>query len=265
MKRKDFIKKATFGGLSIGILSCINTGSGKNTSPKINCDETPEAEEGPFPTKEPEKFISKNIVLDRVGTALAIHIIIYNINNNCKPLKNAVVDIWHCDHKGEYSEYGGSDGFGPPPNGRNDMPPPPPPNRENNKGKRPPPPLGGMGPMKPADHTKEHFLRGRQQTNETGIALFTSIYPGWYGGRSPHIHAHIFNEDGKSLLISQIAFPENVSKEVYAQSVYAAKGQADTSNADDHVFNDSIANELATITGNLKDGFTLTHSIYVKA
>ncbi|HRI22308.1 MAG TPA: hypothetical protein PLA68_15205, partial [Panacibacter sp.] len=196
---------------------------------------------------------------------LTIKITVNDINNNCKGIESAIVDIWHCDSKGEYSEYGDSAMF-PPPGGKNGMPPPPgagrPPKNNNDSLHRPP--MGG-GSMKEADHTKEHFLRGRQITNADGIASFTSIFPGWYPGRAPHIHVHVYSKKGKSLLITQIAFPEETAHEVYTQGVYKEHGLPDTTNADDNVFNDSIANELGTVTGNNNDGYLLTHSIYIKA
>jgi len=257
MKRKNFLKQLAFAGASLSVLqACAND---------KKCTETPEGEEGPFPTHQPESMVAQNIVSDRVGMPLTIKISINNINNNCKGLPFAIVDIWHCDSKGEYSEYGGSAGgvmFPPPNTGQGDsnrMPPPPPPGNDN----RQRPPMGGG--LQAADHTKEHFLRGRQLTNADGIASFTSIFPGWYPGRAPHIHAHIFDKNGKSLLITQIAFPEEVTHEIYAQGVYKDHGQADTSNTGDHVFNDSIANELASISGNSANGYLLTHAIYVKA
>lgn len=228
------------------------------------CTETPEGEEGPFPTKDPESMISQHIVSDRVGIPLTIKIIIHNINDNCKVMKDAMVDIWHCDSKGEYSEYGGGDMF-PPGNRRNadtSRMPLPPQQRRNDGMQRPP--MNG-GPMQANDNTAKHFLRGRQTTNTKGVASFTSIFPGWYPGRAPHIHAHIFDKNGQSLLISQIAFPEEIISKVYAQGAYKDHGQTDTSNKTDHVFKDSIANELAVISGNNDDGYVLNHSIYVKA
>lgn len=257
MKRKDFLKQLGLTGASISLLPSFDN--------KENCVATPSDEEGPFPTKKPFSLTTENIIQDRAGTPLLIHISIHNINNACKPLHGALVDIWHCDSKGEYSEYGGSSGMMPPPGDRKDFPLPPPPSRGNDSS-RPfmPPPFGGGG-MQIADHTKEHFLRGRQITNTNGLVSFTSIFPGWYPGRAPHIHVHVYDKKGKSLLISQIAFPEEISNSVYAQGEYKDHGMPDTSNMSDHVFNDSIANELASVTGNNTDGYILSHAIYVKA
>jgi protocatechuate 3,4-dioxygenase beta subunit len=267
MERKDFLKKIALGGLSFSLLS------GKASQPISICQETPEGEEGPFPTHRPLSVVLHNIKADRVGVALAINISVFDINNQCKPLEGAYIDIWHCDNKGEYSEYGGSSsGMMPPmpPNaegqGRHRLPPPP--SRggfPRDSSHRPPPPMGMMGgSMQAADHTKEHFLRGRQTTDVKGTVSFESIYPGWYPGRAPHIHAHIFDKTGKSLLISQIAFPDNLSNVIYAQEVYKNHGLPDTNNTTDHVFQDTIANMLATVTGSIEQGYTLHHSVYVK-
>ncbi len=96
-------------------------------------------------------------------------------------------------------------------------------------------------------------------------AAWTSIYPGWYSGRAPHIHVHVYNSAGTSLLVTQIAFPEDISKVVYAQGVYASHGQADTTNAKDNVFSDGVSNEMSVVTGSASAGYVLTHTIFVKA
>ncbi len=70
---------------------------------------------------------------------------------------------------------------------------------------------------------------------------------------------------GTSLLVTQIAFPEDVSKVVYAQGVYASHGQADTKNSSDGIFRDGFTNEYATVTGSPSAGYVLTHIINVNA
>lgn len=268
MERKQFLKNLTLATLSFSLLESCNSTTSNQT-----CTVTPEGEEGPFPTHSPASFNMQNIVGDRVGTPLNIRINLKNINNKCEPLVAARIDIWHCDSKGDYSEYGGESAA--PPNRMNDKEPPhgPPPGvfRDSGGHHGPPPPGGpggsppGGGGMQATDYTQKHFLRGRQITNDAGLVTYNSIYPGWYSGRATHIHAHIFDAKGTSLLITQIAFPEEITRQVYKNGVYAKHGLADTSNKDDHVFQGSIANELAVLTGNLKDGYTLEHTIYVKA
>jgi protocatechuate 3,4-dioxygenase beta subunit len=120
--------------------------------------------------------------------------------------------------------------------------------------------------LQPTDHSAVHFLRGRQATNSNGIAAFTSIFPGWYPGRAPHIHVHIYDSAGTSLLVTQIAFPTSVCNIVYNTATnFYQKGTQDTSNSSDNVFADSIDDELAVVTGNIMDGYSLTHTIVVKA
>ncbi|MBO9586885.1 MAG: intradiol ring-cleavage dioxygenase [Flavobacterium sp.] len=236
MDRKKFIRNGILGIASLAtaskfLESCSksdNDETDSNNSGDGSCTVSPSETKGPFPIKTPSQLVLENIKSDRVGIALLINLKIENKNNNCEPLSGVLVDVWHCDKDGNYSEYGGTQ-------------------------------------MQQADYTSVHFLRGRQTTNANGEVSFISIYPGWYQGRAPHVHVEVLSSSGNSLLVTQIAFPETISSEVYSSTNYAAHGQADTANTKDNVFADSLADELATITGNLTDGFTLTKTITVSA
>jgi len=96
--------------------------------------------------------------------------------------------------------------------------------------------------------TGQTFLRGVQTTDANGQVTFTTIYPGWYMGRATHIHVEVY-VNGRSVKVTQVAFPESVSAAVYATGVYAAKGQNTTTNASDNVFSDGTSTEMATVTG----------------
>lgn len=235
MERKKFIQNGILGitalmGTAKILESCSKSDdndSGVNNSGNGSCPVSPSETKGPFPIKTPSQLVLENIKSDRVGIALLINLKIENTNNNCAPLPNVLVDVWHCDKDGNYSEYGGTQ-------------------------------------MQQTDYTAVHFLRGRQTTNSNGEVSFLSIYPGWYQGRAPHIHVEVLSSNGTSLLVTQIAFPENISSVVYSSTNYSAHGQADTSNLKDNIFADSLTSELATVTGNLTDGYTLTKTITVK-
>jgi len=108
------------------------------------------------------------------------------------------------------------------------------------------------------------FLRGVQTTDAAGQVTFTTIYPGWYSGRATHIHVEIYVA-GRSVKVTQVAFPESISSSVYASGVYAAKGQNTTSNAGDMVFSDGTSTELATVTGSVASGLMATLRIVVAA
>ncbi|WP_348798228.1 intradiol ring-cleavage dioxygenase [Flavobacterium adhaerens] len=248
MERKEFLRGIGLVGLgTLSIIPMINScssddsdlsstdnsdGSSTDTSGGSgSCSVTPSETEGPFPTKSPTSLITSNIVSDRTGVALSVAITIQNTNANCEALAGAIVDIWHCDKDGYYSEYGGTS-------------------------------------MQSADFTSAHFLRGRQTTNSDGLVQFTSIFPGWYQGRATHIHVHIYNSSGKSLLVTQIAFPEGSNSAVSLVNASTANGYTKglngyTYNASDNIFSDSLSSEMSTITGSIADGYALTHTIKV--
>lgn len=217
-----------------GTDSGSSSGSGNGSSG--TCTVSPTETEGPFPTKTPSSLERSDIRDDRTGVALTIKITINNKNNNCAALAGALVDIWHCDKDGYYSEYGGTS-------------------------------------MQSVNYTGVHFLRGRQVTDANGLVTYTSIFPGWYQGRSTHIHVHIYNASGASLLVTQIAFPEGSNSAVATINSSAGtsygytKGMTGyTYNASDNIFSDDTAGvELSTITGSISEGYVLTHSIAVSA
>ncbi|QWA40869.1 intradiol ring-cleavage dioxygenase [Chryseobacterium sp. ZHDP1] len=208
-----------------------SSGSGSSSgSSSTGCSVTNSETEGPFPTKSPSTLVQTNIVGDRTGVPFTITITVQNTNASCANLQGAIVDIWHCDKEGNYSEYGGT-------------------------------------AMQSANYTSYHFLRGRQTTDANGKVSFTSIFPGWYSGRATHIHVHIYNSAGQSLLVTQIAFPEgNDSAVVQVASSTGYKGMNGyTYNASDNVFSDGTSNEMSTITGSVSAGYALTHTIKVSA
>jgi protocatechuate 3,4-dioxygenase beta subunit len=110
--------------------------------------------------------------------------------------------------------------------------------------------------------TAATFLRGIQTTNAVGEVTFTTIYPGWYQGRATHIHAEV-TMSGRSIKVTQIAFPESVNNTVHATGVYAARGANPMSNASDGIFADSLASELVTPAGSVSGGYTTTFQIGV--
>ena len=113
--------------------------------------------------------------------------------------------------------------------------------------------------------TGQTFLRGIQTTDASGRVTFTTVFPGWYQGRATHIHVEV-KIGGAVVKVTQIAFEESVIAAVYATGVYAAKGRNPTSNAGDMVFADSLASELATITGgDTTSGYTAAFTVGISA
>lgn len=111
------------------------------------------------------------------------------------------------------------------------------------------------------------YLRGVQVADADGRLSFTSIFPGCYQGRWPHIHFEVYpdvasiNDSGKAIATSQMALPEAACAAVYESAVYAGSSQnlARVTLASDNVFgDDSGASQLATITGDAATGYTAT-------
>ncbi len=235
--RKKFLKNFFIGAASVPVIlqackkedtSGSGTGSGSGSG-SGTCTVAPTETEGPYPTHSPSSYVRSDIRDDRTGVPMTMNITLKNTNNSCAVLAGAIVDVWHCDKDGNYSEY--------------------------------------------SSFSTVHFLRGRQVTNANGLVSFTTIFPGWYTGRSTHIHIHIYNASGTSLKITQISFPEGSGSAV--ATVNSTAGQAYgytkgmsgyTYATGDNVFSDDTALvEQAVVTGSLTAGYVLTHTINVAA
>jgi protocatechuate 3,4-dioxygenase beta subunit len=189
-----------------------------------SCTLIPTETIGPFPLST---LLNNSLVLreaineDKTGVPLTVKLKLVDINNQCAPVSGYVY-IWHCDKDGLYSGYSES----------------------NNAGQ-----------------AGKTYCRGVQYTDTSGVANFTTIYPGWYAGRITHIHFQIFltsySSTAKSTAISQMAFPAEITKAVYNSALYT-KGQntSVTSFSADNVFSDGVTYQLATVTGSVESGYT---------
>jgi protocatechuate 3,4-dioxygenase beta subunit len=90
------------------------------------------------------------------------------------------------------------------------------------------------------------FLRGIQKTDKNGLALFTTIYPGWYQGRAVHIHVKV-HAGGSVVHTGQIFFADALTDAVYKAAPYAARGKPDTPNARDSIFANGGKRSLLTV------------------
>ena len=77
------------------------------------------------------------------------------------------------------------------------------------------------------------FCRGAQRTNAAGVAVFKTIYPGWYQGRAVHIHVKV-HTGGSEVHTGQLYFDDAISSRVYASEPY--RGDPDTTNASDGIY-----------------------------
>ncbi|QKZ20055.1 intradiol ring-cleavage dioxygenase [Streptomyces chartreusis] len=156
------------------------SGSASETCYKL----TSETTEGPYYIDADK--LRKDITEDQEGIPLTLRLKVID-SETCKPIRNAAVDIWHCNALGVYSGYedmgsGGGGGGGTPPSGE---PTGEPPSGEPSGG-----PGGGGGVhQEPTDD--ERYLRGTWRTDRNGTVEFRTVFPGWYQGRCVHIHTKV--------------------------------------------------------------------------
>ena len=122
MERKYFLKSLFVGAASVPALlsacskddsvsptsSTSGTTGTTGTTGSGSCTVAPTETEGPFPTKTPSAYVRSDIKDGKTGYALTINISVTNSNASCAALAGALVDVWHCNAEGNYSEYGGS-------------------------------------------------------------------------------------------------------------------------------------------------------------
>lgn len=160
--------------------------------------------------------LRSDITEGKGGMALSLVLQVQSVE--CAPLKDLAVDVWQCDAAGVYSGFPGQ--------------------------------LGGL------DTTGQTFLRGTQVTDAAGVAKFVTIYPGWYPGRTTHIHFKVHTSSTMEAT-SQLYFPEDVTSEIYETAPYDARGPKDTPNNADGI---AVANPapLAAVTGDPTSGYVAT-------
>lgn len=149
-------------------------------------------------------LVRSDIREDRDGVPLRLALQLVD-SNGCTPIRDAVVNVWHADANGAYSGFAGQP--------------------------------GGV------DTRGETFLRGFQVTGADGRVEFATIYPGWYVGRTIHIHVRI-HLDATTLLVTQVYFPDAVTAAVQQLPPYASKGPSDTDNDADGIFDELLVLEL---------------------
>jgi protocatechuate 3,4-dioxygenase beta subunit len=180
-----------------------------------SCVVRPEETEGPYFVDE--KLNRSDIRSDpsdgsvKEGLTLLLAFRVSPMSNGCAPLAGAQVDVWHCDAMGTYSD-STDPGF-------------------NTVGKK--------------------FLRGYQVTDANGVAQFTTIYPGWYQGRTVHVHFKIRSgaASGKTYdFTSQLFFDDTVTDQVHAQQPYAAKGQRTLRNDGDNIYQNGGSQLMLPLT-----------------
>jgi protocatechuate 3,4-dioxygenase beta subunit len=177
---------------------------------------------------------------DRPGTPLLLAVRAHDLSqctNASAPtaIPNSVVEIWHCDAGGVYSGFESASQGGPGGGGS-----------------------GGtsdgsysMGDPEASPTDDGTYLRGAQVADRNGVVQFTTIYPGWYRGRTVHIHLKL-HVDRKTVMTTQLYFDEALNDAVFASSPYDMHTGRETRNEDDSIYDPSgLVTVRRTATGYL--------------
>lgn len=141
----------------------------------------------------------------------------------CEPLSKAQVDVWQCDAMGIYSDV--------------------------------------LDPR--FDTVGRKFLRGYQVTDSAGRAAFRTIYPGWYPGRTVHVHFKVrvpVSSRRSAEFTSQLYFDETVTDRVHALPPYSTRRQRTVRNTGDAIFLDG-GDQLLVAPRAVADGYDATFSL----
>ncbi len=229
LSRREVVALLGVSGVSVFAgrsLSSNRSSLGERVVP--DCVVRPQQTEGPYFVDE--QLNRSDIRTDpadgaiKAGLPLAL---VFNVRRvsrgSCVALPRAQVDLWHCDAEGVYSDV-----------------------------------------TDRSFNTVGHkFLRGYQITDAGGTARFSTVYPGWYPGRTVHLHFKIRTEAAAGRgheFTSQLYFDDAFSDRIFAQAPYATRGQRSTRNRDDRIFGQGGAQlQLAPTT--IKDGLAATFDI----
>jgi protocatechuate 3,4-dioxygenase beta subunit len=227
---------------SSGGNSPSQSSSSSSTGSQASADPIPAETAGPYPadgSNGPNVLTESGIVRSDIrssfgsstgtadGVPLTVDLTVLDAGTG-GALPGAAVYIWHCDREARYSLY--SDGA-----------------------------------------TDQNYLRGVQEADSSGKVSFTSVFPACYSGRWPHIHFEVYpsldeaTRAGSPTVTSQLAFPEDLCNAVYATDGYSqsARNMAQVSLEGDMVFRDGVAQQLATMTGSVTDGYVATLAVPV--
>jgi protocatechuate 3,4-dioxygenase beta subunit len=192
-------------GASGAVLLGIRAGSaaGRPRGRRV-CVARPQQTEGPYFVDE--KLLRSDIRSDptdasvRPGSPLDLTFHVSRLEAGaCTPLAGVVVDLWQCDHLGVYSDV-----------------------RDRS-----------------FDTTGKKFLRGYQVTDQAGAARFTTVYPGWYQGRTVHLHFKLRSAPAASPgfeFTSQLYFDDALTDRVFTRAPYADRGARSTRNERDGIY-----------------------------
>jgi protocatechuate 3,4-dioxygenase beta subunit len=211
------------GSLAFGTVAAAR---GQRALAQPVCTLTPEQIEGPFYLDQAP--MREAISEDKPGVPLQLILRVLD-SAFCAPIPKAAVDVWQCDALGIYSGYEGV----------------------------------AVAPRHVEPVDDKTFLRGTQLTDAAGGVRFRTIYPGWYSGRTPHVHLKL--RVGAKAATTQLYFPDEVTNAVYARVPYDRHPNRDTTNATDRFLGRIADKSLVMWTmARAGDGYVATATVALR-
>ncbi len=254
MSRRRSLRLFGLGAAAVGLAACStstsvtspsSTSASSTSAPSAGAaGEIPDETAGPYPgdgSNGPDVLEQSGIVRSDIrssfagatgvaeGVPMTLELVVSDLANGGVPFAGAAVYVWHCTREGGYSMY--SQGV-----------------------------------------EDQNFLRGVQIADDTGTVRFTSIFPACYPGRWPHVHFEVYPDQASitdaanAIATSQVALPQDVCEQVYAQEGYeeSVNALSQVSLTSDNVFSDDGgASQLGTVTGDVDSGYTVTLAVGV--
>jgi protocatechuate 3,4-dioxygenase beta subunit len=248
LSRRRMLAVFGIGAAGLGLAACgANAGSTSTSSSSAATPasgEIPDETAGPYPgdgSNGPDVLEQSGIVRRDIrssfgeysgtaeGVPMTLELVVSDLADGGVAFEGAAVYVWHCTREGGYSLY--SDGV-----------------------------------------EDQNFLRGVQIADASGRVSFTSIFPACYDGRWPHIHFEVYPDQASiadstsAIATSQVALPQDVCEQVYAEEGYesSVRNLSRVSLDSDNVFSDDGgASQLATVSGNVGSGYTVTLAVGV--
>jgi len=243
LNRRAVLRGVGLGALGLGLVAC-SSDSGDTASTTGASGEIPEETAGPYPgdgSNGPDVLEESGIIRsdirssigDFTGTAegvpMTLELAVSDLAAGGSAFAGVAVYVWHCDREGRYSLY--SEGA-----------------------------------------EDQNYLRRAQVADADGLVRFASIFPACYPGRWPHIHFEVYpdrdsiSDSSNAIATSQVALPKATCDQVYATTGYeqSAQNLTGVSLATDLVFaDDGAARQLATVTGDVDDGYTVRLAVRI--
>ena len=209
------------GGMASGLLSCVSATTGRqpasvsSASPPVQSHPliaSPAMTEGPFFVDE--KLNRTNLlagttrpaVVNGTPLQLNLNVLCLDAKGNAIPYSGAQIDVWHSDTAGIYSD-------------------------EDD-------------PINPEVTSGQRWLRGYQLIDTAGKATFSTVVPGWYEGRTPHIHFKVRQfstaKQKTAEFTSQFFFDDKLLNQIYANAPYNKRGSRQMLNTDDGIYSERL-------------------------